>query len=302
LVVEDNADMNAFITATLRPHYRVVSALDGRAGLKKALVLAPDLILADVMMPVLSGDAMVLELRARAEMAGVPIVMLTAKADDALRVKLLQAGVQDYLSKPFSVEELLARVDGLIRERRRSRTEVNRYEQIVATSADMLAFVDCERRFQVTNPAYAAMFQTTPAALQEQQVENVVGAANYAVIAPHLDRAFAGEAHRFIAAPKLPDGRQRTLDAEYQPLLQNGRIAGVVVSLRDITDLKQAEGELLRRNEELERFDRASVGRELEMIKLKRRINDLSRELEREPPFDLSFVDTPIPPATTLQP
>ena len=100
--------MNAFITATLRPHYRVVSALDGRAGLKKALVLAPDLILADVMMPVLSGDAMVLELRARAEMAGVPIVMLTAKADDELRVRLLKEGIQQYLNKPFAVAELLA--------------------------------------------------------------------------------------------------------------------------------------------------------------------------------------------------
>ena len=119
LVVEDNADMNAFIADTLRPRYRVATARDGRAGLEEALALTPDLILADVMMPVMSGDAMVLELRRHPELAGVPIVMLTAKSDEALRVKMLEAGVQDYLAKPFCVEELLARVDGLLRERRR---------------------------------------------------------------------------------------------------------------------------------------------------------------------------------------
>ncbi len=88
LIVEDNIDMNTFIADILRPHYRVASAFNGLAGLEKAQSLAPDLILADVMMPEMSGDEMVLELRRKPEMADVPIVMLTAKADDDLRIKL----------------------------------------------------------------------------------------------------------------------------------------------------------------------------------------------------------------------
>jgi len=126
LVVEDNADMGEFIAGALRPRYRVARAVDGREGLDMALALHPDLILADVMMPEMSGDEMVAALRGRPAMAGVPIVMLTAKADDALRLRLLKLGVQDYLGKPFAVEELLARVDGLVSSRRRTVAELDR--------------------------------------------------------------------------------------------------------------------------------------------------------------------------------
>ncbi|MBI5556145.1 MAG: response regulator [Deltaproteobacteria bacterium] len=126
LVVEDNPDMNDYIAGALRPNYRVASAFDGRQGLDMALALRPDLILSDVMMPRLSGDEMVLALRRQAEMADVPIVMLSAKADDELRVKLLQESVQDYITKPFAVDELLARIDGLLTTRRRSAAELAR--------------------------------------------------------------------------------------------------------------------------------------------------------------------------------
>lgn len=118
-MVEDNPDMNAYVAQALGPHYRVVTAFDGQEGLRKALETRPDLIVSDVMMPRMSGDQMVSALRRHQEMDDVPIVLLTAKADDELRVKLLKEGVQDYVYKPFSVEELLARVSGLISERKR---------------------------------------------------------------------------------------------------------------------------------------------------------------------------------------
>jgi signal transduction histidine kinase/ActR/RegA family two-component response regulator len=129
LVVEDNPDMNAYIAQALVRLYRVECAFDGRQGIDKALRLRPDLILSDVMMPVMSGDAMVAAIRQHPELRDVPIVMLTAKADDALRLKLLQSGVQDYIAKPFSVEELQARVAGLVVSRRQTMTELRRSEQ-----------------------------------------------------------------------------------------------------------------------------------------------------------------------------
>jgi PAS domain S-box-containing protein len=129
LVVEDNPDMNAYLADILRSRYRVASAGDGRVGLEQALALRPDLILSDVMMPRMSGDQMVVELRRHAELADVPIVMLTAKADDELRVRLFEQGVQDYLDKPFSVEELLARVAGPIAERKRSVEQLQASEE-----------------------------------------------------------------------------------------------------------------------------------------------------------------------------
>jgi signal transduction histidine kinase len=114
LVVEDNPEMNQFITTTLATEYRTATAANGQEGLEQAITLQPDLILSDVMMPYLSGDQLVQQLRTHPELDTTPVVMLTAKADDELRVQLLQQGAQDYLMKPFSVEELKARVGNLI--------------------------------------------------------------------------------------------------------------------------------------------------------------------------------------------
>jgi signal transduction histidine kinase len=119
LVVEDNPEMNRFVAVVLGQHYRVATAYDGKEGLDMALAFQPDLIVSDVMMPRMDGDRMVRELRRHREIADVPIVMLTAKADDALRVELFRAGVHDYLNKPFSAEELLARIGARISARRR---------------------------------------------------------------------------------------------------------------------------------------------------------------------------------------
>lgn len=114
LVVEDNPEMNQFIITTLSPEYRTATATNGQEGLTQAIALQPDLILSDVMMPYLSGDQLLQQLRTYPELDTTPMVMLTAKADDELRVQLLRQGAQDYLMKPFSVEELKARVGNLI--------------------------------------------------------------------------------------------------------------------------------------------------------------------------------------------
>jgi signal transduction histidine kinase len=114
LVVEDNAEMSGFLAKCLADDYRIVTAADGRQALEKALELHPDLIVTDVMMPVMGGDAFVRELRTYPGLAGVPIVVLTAKADDGLRVALLREGAQDFLTKPVVSEELCARVSNLM--------------------------------------------------------------------------------------------------------------------------------------------------------------------------------------------
>lgn len=88
------------------------------------------------------------------------------------------------------------------------------------------------------------------------------------------------------------DGEVRWISHHCKPILgDDGEYLGRRGSNRDITERKHAEDELRRRNEELERFDRASVGRELRMIELKRRVNDLTRELGREPPYELGFTE-----------
>jgi signal transduction histidine kinase len=118
LVIEDNREMNAFVCETLGETYAVYRAYDGAEGVEKARSLRPDLVVSDVMMPRMSGDEVVTELRKLPELASTAIVLLTAKADDALRTRLLREGAQDYLMKPFSREELRARVDNLVAVKR----------------------------------------------------------------------------------------------------------------------------------------------------------------------------------------
>jgi signal transduction histidine kinase len=118
LVVEDNADMNRFVCQSLSLEYRTESAFDGRTGLEKALRSVPDLVLTDLAMPGMSGDQLVQAIRNSPELDDTPVVLLTGRTEEAVRVRLLREGAQDYLLKPFAGDELRARVANLISMKR----------------------------------------------------------------------------------------------------------------------------------------------------------------------------------------
>ena len=114
LVVEDEMPMRTALQDCLEGEgYRVLTAAEGETGLKKAIEERPDLVLLDVMMPRLDGYAVCAELRRLDN--PVPVLMLTAKGQVDDRVRGLDAGADDYLVKPFSTDELLARVRALLR-------------------------------------------------------------------------------------------------------------------------------------------------------------------------------------------
>jgi DNA-binding response OmpR family regulator len=114
LIIEDETPMRTALADILTAEgYRALTATDGASGLQRALAEKPDLILLDVMMPRLDGFALCAELR-RLE-NHVPVLMLTAKGQIEDRVHGLDTGADDYLVKPFSTEELLARVRALLR-------------------------------------------------------------------------------------------------------------------------------------------------------------------------------------------
>jgi DNA-binding response OmpR family regulator len=123
LLVEDEPSMRLALTDILESEgYRVQTAADGEAGFEQAVAQQPDVILLDVMLPKLDGFALCAELR-RLEMA-TPVLMLTAKGQVQDRVMGLDSGADDYLVKPFSTEELLARVRALLRRRTAARRSV----------------------------------------------------------------------------------------------------------------------------------------------------------------------------------
>lgn len=119
LIIEDETDLADLLGYNLRKAgYRADVAHDGNTGLKKATDERPDLVILDVMMPQLSGLQVARLLRTDPKTSSIPILMLTAKSEEADQVAGLQVGADDYVTKPFSMKVLLARVDALLRRNR----------------------------------------------------------------------------------------------------------------------------------------------------------------------------------------
>ncbi len=117
LIIEDNADLRHFISSYLSNTYVVSEAENGREGFEIATQSMPDLIISDIMMPLMDGVNLCRMLKDDNRTSHIPVILLTAKADIDSKVSGLESGADDYLTKPFSAEELLHRVKNLIRQR-----------------------------------------------------------------------------------------------------------------------------------------------------------------------------------------
>lgn len=114
LVVEDDPELNRFVSEFLESRYNVVRTHNGREGLEKALEVVPDVILSDIMMPEMSGDRLLEAVRAEEALAEIPFILLSAKTDEDLRLQLLREGASDFIMKPFKLAELEARVANFV--------------------------------------------------------------------------------------------------------------------------------------------------------------------------------------------
>jgi len=147
------------------------------------------------------------------------------------------------------------RMRGVVMEitaRKEAEQALRRFQQIVETSREMVVFIDRDLRYQVVNPAYAALFLVTPQALQGCRVSEVVGADAYARIAPELHAALSGETRRFGVRITGPDGRGLDLEATCSPFREGGAVQGIVVSFHDVTETQAARAALEAERAELE--------------------------------------------------
>ena len=116
LVVEDNTELRHFLAEQLGSKFNVLQAADGKQGLEIALEKFPDLIVSDLMMPVLNGLEMCRRLKTDIQTSHIPIVLLTAKLSDEAKIESYKAGADSYISKPFNFEVLLTRIETLIEQ------------------------------------------------------------------------------------------------------------------------------------------------------------------------------------------
>ena len=259
LIVEDDVATNHLVAAALGRDFRVARAFEGVEGLSKALELKPDLILTDLSMPGMGGDELIRAVRAVHALDTVPIIILTGAADLELRDAMLREGAQDWLTKPFSIEELRARVVGQIaRSRAEARSRAlgealagarqasladrrarSWLESVIEQLPDAVVLTDAEGHVTARNRSAKAMATDDDAIeLRDATGEPIPPAELPAVRALCEQRVVAKRELRIRAR----DGRLVPVLAGAVPVFgANGMVLGSATILEDISTLKELE-------------------------------------------------------------
>ena len=248
IVADDNADMRDYLRRVLQPHCDVVAVSDGVAALAAVRKRRPDLVLTDVMMPGLDGFGLVAALRADARTRSIPVVMLSARAGEEARIEGLQAGADDYLVKPFSARELIARVRThleLARLRRAIELQNETLNDLFAQAPAAVCVMEGpEHVYRLANPPYREVVgdrELLGKSIREALPE-LAGQGIYEL----LDRAFAtGER---VVRPEILIKLRRNGRLEdcyftliYQPYRDaDGEVAGVMAFGFDLTEQVRA--------------------------------------------------------------
>jgi PAS domain S-box-containing protein len=162
IVADDNSDMRAYVRELLDSRYEVEAVADGEAALEAARRETPDLIVSDVMMPRMDGFALVRALRADPELREVPTILLSARAGEEAVVEGLEAMADDYLVKPFSARELIARVGAQL-QLARLRKEAAAREHALLTAAPLgFYLIDSDFKIRDLNSTARPVFGDTP--------------------------------------------------------------------------------------------------------------------------------------------
>ncbi|MDZ8096842.1 MAG: ATP-binding protein [Nostoc sp. DedQUE05] len=256
LLADDNADMRDYVKRLLSQQYEVESVPDGLAALDSARGRVPDLVLTDVMMPGLDGFGLLQALRADPLTQKVPIILLSARAGEEARVEGLEAGADDYLIKPFSARELLARVEAALKMARLRQEAMEReqglrieaevakahLETVIAGIQDQFFVLDREWRYSFVNEQVAEIVGIPK--------EELLGKIVWEVFPDMVKSEFDTEVHRAIAQNTVVQfeyfypASQRWFENRIYPFAE-----GVSIFVTEISDRKQAE-KALRESEE----------------------------------------------------
>jgi PAS domain S-box-containing protein len=239
LIADDNTDMRGYLARLLRRYWQVETVADGEAALTVARQSLPDLILSDVMMPRLDGFELIRELRTDTRTSSIPIVLVSARAGAESAIEGLEAGADDYLVKPFSARELVARVRANlelarlrvdIAELEATAAERARAERVLMTLPDGVFIVDASGNVDLWSPAAA----------------QITGLATDAVVGSPVERALGGW---HALAPRLSERQGKATTYPFQvgdreiwlSLVATPYVDGMLYAFRDATEAARLE-------------------------------------------------------------
>jgi PAS domain S-box-containing protein len=256
LVVEDNSDMREYVRGILGRHHRVVTAANGLEGLERINAEIPDLIISDIMMPKMTGEQMVQELRRNKAFDNIPVIILTAKSDSALRVRLLESQVQSYLEKPFLAEELFARVEGLLAGISRHKSQLlereRHFEATFEQAAVGIAHVGLDGHWLRANRKLCEIVGYSAEELAQRTFQDITHPEDLKDDLDLVTRVISGKVDsyekekRYITKSGAPIWIRLTVALIHD---ESGQPDYFVFVVQDITDRKKSE-EALRLSEE----------------------------------------------------
>jgi PAS domain S-box-containing protein len=251
LLADDNADMREYIRRLLSAHCEVHAVSDGLAALKEIREHRPNLILADVMMPGLDGFELLHEIRADASMRDIPVILLSARADEQSRVEGLEVGADDYLIKPFSARELLARVKANLRladVRSKALAAIRESEQqlrwlgsIVESNDDAIVSKDLNGIITSWNAGAERVFGYTAEEAIGQPITIVIPEDRQREEREILTRIRRGEhVEHFETVRRHKHGNLIAVSLAISPVKDSeGKVVGASKIARDITEQKR---------------------------------------------------------------
>ncbi|HEY9735327.1 MAG TPA: ATP-binding protein, partial [Trichocoleus sp.] len=259
LLVDDNADMRDYVQGLLRSRYHVTTASNGAVALATVRQQLPDLILSDVMMPELDGFGLLQALRSDPITQSIPVILLSARAGEESRIEGLAAGADDYLIKPFSARELLARIEATLamaqmrqsasqREqqlRLEAQAAREQMESVLARIDDQFLALDREWRYVYVNSRVVEVVGLSR--------EELLGRSIWELFPQTVDTPFYDALHQAVAEQKII--RFEYFYPTWQRWFENRVYPsenGVSVFVAEITERKQTEDALQEVNRRLQ--------------------------------------------------
>ncbi|WP_341835329.1 ATP-binding protein [Chitinophaga pollutisoli] len=286
LLADDNADMREYLTRLLSRQFVVETAIDGEDALQQAINRPPDLLLTDIMMPKLDGMELLKKLRHHPKTSDVPVIFLSARAGEEAKIEGLATGADDYLIKPFSAKEVVAKVEAHIKNalyRKQSARLLNGF--LMQAPAAIAVLHGPEHIYTLANARFLALAGKPEAEILGHSIRHIWPAIEGQEILSLLGRVYtSGEpftANEMPTTSSRENGVSTTGYFDYilHPIKNDeGQVTDVMVYAHEVTDKVQARKTIAESEQHLRQLadERKRFAEKLETTVVKR-----TRELQR---------------------
>jgi len=285
LIVDDNNDMRDYLTRLIAPHFAVQTARHGAAALESIALQTPDLIISDIMMPVMDGKALLAALKGDPKTATIPLIFLSARAGEEARIDGLEAGADDYLIKPFSAKELMSKIRRQIRKSKAQEYAEQQLRNLVIQAPVAIAiYRGPDYRISIANDMILGIWNKTAGQVLDKPLFEAVPELAGQGFEELMDAVYH-TGNRVITGDRpvsIMHGNQLEeiyINVTIEPMRKEDQsISGLMVVATEVTDLVTAR---IAAQNNAEEFEKKVVQRTKELSDSNQELTRINTELEQ---------------------